>query len=293
MIPAIGDAAVFPFPPDGNTPIRMTRSWLTDILSAEDDTEVRIATRDQPVRRMAFTAAFTDAREAGAFRALWYAAAQPLRFLVPLWREQAEPTGIAGAVIMCDTTLRRFVEGERAILWMWTGTEIVWEVVDIVTVTDTDITVADPVTTDFIIGATYCYPLMAAWLEPPTLDLRGYTADVCPLVFHEELPAIAGIDSAITGVVTPDVDTVTIYSVEGVQPYARRESTLLVKARDADGVALVDPDAAWSIDVVDANLILVPSIDRQMARLKVLPGAPSPAFVTATVGGVDAVVQVT
>jgi hypothetical protein len=295
-MPALGAPAVFALPPDGNTPIKVARTWLTDIQRADDGTETRSATRDQPVRRMSFTTVFGNAMDAGQFRALWYAATQPLRFFVPLWREQSIPTAIAGTTITVDTTLRRFVTGTNAaILWMLDGDEIVYEVVDVESVDDGSLTTADPVATEFVIGATFCYPLMIGWLDPPTADLRGYTADVMPVVFHEELPAIAGIDPDVLGAIaSPVVASVSVYVVAGgisLNPYRRFDGVILVKAKDADNIAITD-DVTWALDVVDANAILTPSIDQQSARFTIWPDAPLTIHASATVGGVTASVQV-
>lgn len=288
-MPALGDAAVFPFPPDGGTPVRVARTWLTDVNVADDGSETRIATRDYPARRMAYTAVFADARDAGDFRALWYAAAQPLRFLVPLWREQSQPTAIAGSTITCDTSDRRFVAGERAILWQEYGDEILWEVVEIEAVDDESVTTVDPVEETFTIGAVYCFPLMAAWLEPPTIELRGYI-EILPLVFHEELPKIAGIDPDVEGEVTPEVESVVVHLVHGNNPYPPTFAVYVVRATDVDGMPITDPDALWALSPPDALVTLTPSIDRQSARIDVAADhAPAIPAVQCTVGGVTGV----
>lgn len=288
-MPALGDAAVFPFPPDGNTRTRVARILLTDIQTADDGTETRIVTRDAPTRRMSFTAVFGNATEAGAFRALWYAAPQALRFLVPLWREQAEPSEIAGNVVTCDTTNRRFVVGARAaILWQEQAGEIVYEVVDVDAVDDDALTLADDVETDFAIGQVFCYPLMGAWLEPPTITERSYV-DVVPLVFHEELPGIAGIDPAVEGLQTPTVASVSIWNVHGNNPYNPSQRIYVLRAVDADGMPIVDPTATWTLSASDPGRVITPSLDGQSARLDVASEWLTGAFsIEATVGGVTA-----
>jgi hypothetical protein len=290
-MPTLGAPTVFPIPPDGGTAIKFARTWLTDVLAANDGTEVRLATRDAPIRRMEFSAVFGNAREAGQFRSLWYAATQPLRFLVPLWREASVPSALAGAVVTTDTTNRRFVTGANAaILWQ---DEQTWEVLQVDAFNATSVTAHVPVTGTYVIGAVLVIPLMAAWLEPPSIDERGYAESV-PLVFHEELPKIAGIDSTVVGLVTPAVSTLSIYPVGGgINPYPNREMIFVAKAKDADGVPIVDPSATWALDVSDPNLILVPGVDRQSALVRVLSGAPGGKHVTVTVGTTTASYQVT
>lgn len=269
-MPTLAPATVFPLPPDGATPIKVARTWLTDIQRADDGTETRVAVRDEPVRRMEFTAVFGNATEAGKFRSLWYTAQQPLRFLVPLWRELSTPTAIAGAVITTDTTDRRFLTGTNAaILWQDDGESITWEVVDVDSFDDGSIMCSSAPTTPFTIGAVFCLPLMPAWLEPPTVDERGYF-EVVPLVFVEELPDIAGIDDTIDGEVTPVVSTIHLYLVGGglssgnTPEFAVRRAVTL----DEDGQRVTDPSLVWALSVSDPALRLRVAPDKQSARVE-------------------------
>jgi hypothetical protein len=292
---ALAPATVFPLPPDGATPIKVARTWLTDIQRADDGTETRVAVRDAPVRRMEFTAVFGNATEAGKFRSLWYTAAQPLRFLVPLWRELSTPSAIAGAVITTDTTNRRFVTGTNAaILWQIIDDEIVWEVVDVQSFDDDSITCTTAPTTPFTIGAVYVLPLMAAWLEPPTVDERGY-AEVVPLVFVEELPKIAGIDDTVDGEVTPVVSTIQLYLVGGGLSGGHTPEFTVLRAvtLDGDGQRVTDPSLAWALDISDPALRLRVAAGRQTARVEYDGGLSSGHTLTVTSGATSVVRSVT
>ena len=295
-MPVLADAAVFPLPPDGNTPIKVARSWLTDVQRADDGTETRVAVRDGPVRRMEFTAVFADSIDAGAFRALWYAAAQPLRFIVPLWRELSTPSAIAGAVITTDTTNRRFFTGAKAaILWQLIDYELTYEVVDVDSFDDASITCVDAPTTEFTIGAVYCLPLMPAWLEPPTIEERGYV-EVVPLVFVEELPEIGGIDVTVDGEVTPVVSSMTLYLVGGNlsgghTPIAG--TILRAVTRDEDEQRVTDPALTWALDISDPALRLRVAPDRQSGRIDYDGGLSSGHTLTVTSGATSVSVPVT
>jgi hypothetical protein len=282
---ALAAPAVFILPPGGPDPIRVARTWATDIQIADDGSETRIATRDLPTRRQSFSAVFENARDAGVFRSMWYAALQPLRFQVPLWRERADPTAIAGDTVTCDTTDRRFVEGQEAILWQFVDDEIAWETFTIQTVTSSTVVATAPFSGAYQIGAVICLPAMNAWLDPPTINEQSYS-EVVPLVFREELPVIAGIDPSVTGAFTPVIDSISLFNVWALNGQPGHDNTIIVDARDADNMPIIDVNATWSLSSSDPTLELHIAIGKQAARVR-NNGALSPTL-TVTVLGVSA-----
>lgn len=286
--------------PDGKTPIKLSREWLTDVMDASDDTEVRHAVREAPVRILEYTALAMDNTEGGRWRSLWWGGSDPddvieepeddtddpLRYLVPLWPKWAEPTEIDGNDIAVEN-IGQFVAGAKAVLWV---DETTWEVVEIDTASETGITTVDPVVGDFLIGAVKLIPLMVAWLEPVQLTEENDEIESIPLVFIEEFQGIAGIDLSVTGETDPGIDSLYIYVLDAKSPYGPQRFNVIAVAKDADGVTIPNIRVMWSMDVGDA--ILIPAPDGVSASVGIFIGAENTQVVKAEVGAVSTTKQV-
>lgn len=294
-IPAIGDATLFPVAPDGQFPVTLEEEWLTDVQPAASGAEVRVACRSVGVRTLTFTAAFLLSAELLAFRDRWLNAAQPLRFAVPVWPEFAGVTGIAGAVVSCDTTNRDFVAGGLAMLYYADpiGTDDRFELVTVESFDETSVTLADPpaetfpIYSDASLSPSAIIPVMTAWLDPPTVEELMVSAERMALTFREELPAIAGIDATIVEAVTPVAAAITVAFLVTNNGFERNQILARATVTDAAGVQIPCAPITWDVTPApptDPYARLTVSPDEQTARLELDYGANANHTLTATSG---------
>lgn len=149
--------------------------WLTDVLTADDDSEQRISLRSKPRRTLEFTAKAQRSREAALLGDLiWGRQAQPLGF--PVW---PDALWIGATVSSGDTSLsvdtslggvvnREFVASGFVGLWRDPFT---WEVRTISSVTPPGTIAIDALENDWPLG-TAVFPVTVAMLRPEIQQRR-------------------------------------------------------------------------------------------------------------------------
>jgi hypothetical protein len=173
-------------------------------------------------------------------------ATERLRYTVPVWPMASPPTAYSSSTdITTDTVGRGFVIGQTALLWT---SETNFEVVTVDALSDTHITTHVPVVGTFPVGLAIVVPLMNAWLDPPTIDQRMQRAEAVPLVFREELPAVAGIDPSVGAAVTPTPASISVVQIKSGSPWAGRQfDDREVYIFDAAGQRILDPPLVWTV----------------------------------------------
>lgn len=246
----LAEPTLFPIPPDGAFPITLSRAWLTDIQRPRAGKEVRLSLRDRPARRLEYKSTLAESIEIRQFMALWLAAAELLRFDVPVWPDDTDATAFPDDhTISCDTRWREFIAGEQAIIW-WD--ETTYELVTIDTVDDDQLTTVDPIVGDwaaYLPAPLLVAPVMTAWLVPPTKEQRTPVVEHVTLVFDEELPGVAGIDPLVGESVTPDVDEIVFEIIDngGTGDPGLRYFTINLFAFDAARMRIREPAVAWVV----------------------------------------------
>jgi len=250
------DATLFTIPPDAGFPIRTRRSWRTDVLTPRKGKENRAALANAPLRRIEYTARRLDDVQLAEFRALWLAAAERLRFLVPLWPDSAEPSAIPDThTITVDTTNRDFEAGGYALLTLLSPrddvAELVCELVTIDTLDDGSITTADDFDAAWLtypIGAVRVIPIMRAWMDPPTQDQLTSVAQDIPLAFTEEFTGVAGLDPDVgAGVVATAATVALVLDETGDGHDAKRFYTWTAFVFNAEGQEIPGAPIVWAV----------------------------------------------
>jgi hypothetical protein len=247
MATTLAAATPFPIPPDGESTVMLSRAWLTNVQTTESGAEVRAGLRSVPRRTLTYTALFENAQLAGQFKALWANATERLRFLVPLWPRYAVPEAFPDtSTISGDFADRGFVAGDgMAMLWQ---SETEFELLDVETVADDELTLSTPIAGDYVLGAVRVLPVMPAWLEPPTLAQLTVEAEQLPVSFTEELPGIVGIDPDVGAPDTPVVDSLMARRIVESSPWGPEKSFgVRVTAFDAAGMPIPKPALAWTL----------------------------------------------
>jgi hypothetical protein len=240
-------ATPFPIPPDGESTVTLSRAWLTNVQSTESGAEVRAGLRTVPRRTLTYTALFENAQLAGQFRALWANAAERLRFVVPLWPRYAVPEAFPDtSTISGDFADRGFVAGDgMAMLWQ---SETEFELLDVETVADDELTLSTPIAGDFALGAVRVLPVITAWLEPPTLAQLTVVAEQLPVAFTEELPGIVGIDPDVGDPESPIADAISVERVVESSPWGPQKFMgVRVTVFDAAGMPIPSAPLTWTI----------------------------------------------
>lgn len=294
----LADATLFPIPPNAEFPVTLSRAWLTDVQRTQSGKEVRQAIRSRAARRLEYTASLYRVRRLEGFRNLWLAAAELLRFLVPLWPEYTIATAFPDSTtITADTTFRDFVDGEQALLWRNQQDAETYELVTIATLTDGGITTEDPISgawATYPAGSVRLIPVIGAWLVPPTKEQLMPTAADVPLVFDEELPGVAGIDPTVGDAVTPPGATISL-ELEGDSGYAGlRYFTLTALVKDTSGQPISEPNIVWTVVATGTMPVTDPGfrdsfpMNGQQCHVEYEGDADVSFLVTATYGAISA-----
>jgi hypothetical protein len=223
------------------------------------------------------------------FRALWLSAAQPLRFVVPLWQRAATPTAIGPTTIAGDFRGRGFITGPAAaFLWL---SEREFELVDVDTVSDDSIELLEAPVGEYAPGATLLVPALNAWLDPPVVDLLGPDSERVPLIFREEMRGVAGIDPTIGLAGVPLVSSVAVTQrARGSSWAGRKFVTFQATAIDEAGFVIPDIPITWNVATTaspaDNVRTLLPYDGRQL-HIAYDAGTATYFHVYATAGGVD------
>lgn len=164
----------WPFAPNWSQPMSETLDWLTDVIVAYNGDEQRRVIRSKPRCMFEYTSSLTNKNSSICANLLW--GNQNRAWGLPLWFDRSTLTSIASASsysIATITANKNFVVGGYAILITDTMT---YEVVEIVSVTSSSITVVSPLTATWAAG-TNIYPLVVAKM-PTSVTSRKLTDSV-------------------------------------------------------------------------------------------------------------------
>lgn len=150
----------FTISPDWAQGIDDVPSWLTDVMTAYDDTEQRMSLRVFPNRSVSYVAMALDEREAGLMDSLLWAW-QSRSFGVPLWMDRGLMSADAPAgslVIACDTTNMTLVDNVDTVI-LFTDA-FTWFASPVVAHTSTSITLGTPTDKDFAAADSTVIPVV-------------------------------------------------------------------------------------------------------------------------------------
>lgn len=255
---------VFSVAPDWENGIEESIEYLTNVLTAYDDSEQRRALRTQPRRGLKFTALALDARSAAGMEALVWGW-QHLPYGVPFWQDsQPLRTAIeAGAFVLdVDTTLRLFAPGGILVLWK---DEFTFEALTISDLDDDSITLSAPTQFAWDAGAgTRVVPvflgrlansiqLQRLWSQGDSLDVEfsGEALQVAPTP-TELLTQFKGFD----------VLEVAPNWVDGLNRTYKRSIVVMdsltgtITVDDKGGTPIVSHDMPWWVDTHTGATIL-------------------------------------
>lgn len=135
----IADPALFPFEPNMGEPVTETLKYVTDIISAENDSEQRISLRVRPGITVSWNVLGLNAGEAGRLAGLLYTNVNN-RWYVPLWYSRRVITAVAGGVYTVDETVGAVFEvGGLALVWKQSD---IWDVKVVTAVGPTSVTLS-------------------------------------------------------------------------------------------------------------------------------------------------------
>lgn len=125
---------VFAFAPNWADNVTEQLSWLTDVMTAVDGTEQRVALRSLPRRTISYSlfAEGTDAARLDGVLWSW----QSRTFALPVWidaQRLTSPVSVGDTAISIDTTERDYRDGGLVVLISSPGT---YEAIEIATVSD-------------------------------------------------------------------------------------------------------------------------------------------------------------
>lgn len=146
-----GELALLPY--QAEVPVREKLEWLTDVLQAYDGSEQRLQSRTKPRQTLEYNVPLQYWKKATAFNTLYGAIRKD--WAVPVWTEAQAVGDITGGqnTIDCDTLVHDLRADSLAMLFSLDGS---YEIVEIESITATDVTIYGP-------GAT---SRLGAWLIP-------------------------------------------------------------------------------------------------------------------------------
>ncbi len=272
---------LFPFQPDGQSNPHLSYEFLTDVMISSRDKEIRQALRETPLRRYSYGISLENAAAVADFRQVWYSPTQMLRYLVPIWSEGHLITNIASDLISGDFSLTEIKNGDLALVYDREGHA---EVVTVTDVSDSVITLEDPVVGTYPIGLAKIAPIMVGWITPPTFESQSAESDRLDVAFIEEFQGIAGIDTTLTEKVAAVPAHIVLYFLEYIQPYLPQFVIAGAWVFDENWAKLPGIQITWTaITEASVPVVVQPSIDTQTCRVDV----PDSTFVTATVGSLS------
>lgn len=244
-----GTPSVLPFAPEASGPIiKVGRQWLTDIQPSRAATEVRVNLRDTAQRLLEYTVARAEPADLASFWLQWLTSVTPLRFKVPLWSDRASLTATvaSGATTLSVlTTDYDFAANQDAIIWQ---NENSYEIVRIATVATSSLVLSTAVTGTWALTAKV-YPVLTCWVDPPTAPRTTPILEEFEIVAREELPGIAGVDTAVGTETTATVSAVSLYAIDAdsLFTYSPNEITVRALVVDANGISLDNASVTWSV----------------------------------------------
>lgn len=270
----IAAPSIFPFRHDWGVPFAVTRTWKTDIQTADQGNEIRVSLRSTPNISVKMQVITPDERNAGRLLATWRTATQPLRYYAPLWCDASDLTAdvTAGdAIVSVDTTTRPFFSlGPDGIGYaMLFRDEAHAEVVSFDELDDSLILLTAGTVNGYSATNTRVIPCRIMYLSVP-IDVAWLGARVvsAPLSFVEEkAQAGYGLDDSPA---TPVADSIEIYlhshgsSGHGGQVGNPRLYYAEAVVLDAGGIPVPDAPVAWSST---GTIDVIPTPDGHKARI--------------------------
>jgi hypothetical protein len=166
---------VFSFAPDWSDGLREKIGYLTDVITAYDDTEQRVQLRGVPSRGVAFRVLTVDGRDSAALDSLVWGW-QHRVYGVPVWqdiRPLNAPISVGGQTISVSTTDREFEVGGLCLVWRDVYD---WEAFTIQSLTSSQITTVAKAQKSFQTQGTYVLPMRLGRLED-VLQLAHLSSD--------------------------------------------------------------------------------------------------------------------
>lgn len=267
---------VFSVEPDWENGVEESIEYLTNVLTAYNDSEQRRALRTQPRRGLKFTAQALDARSAAGMEALVWGW-QHLPYGVPFWQD-AQPLRTAispGAVVLdVDTTLRLFAPGGILVLFK---DEFTFEALTIADMDDGSITLSAPTQFAWDAGAgTKVVPvflgrlansieLQRLWSQADSLDVEftGEALQVSPAP-TESLTQFKGFD----------VLEVAPNWIDGLNRTYKRSTVVMdsltgtITVDDKGGTPIISHDMPWWVDTHTGAAILRAFLFARLGRFR-------------------------
>jgi hypothetical protein len=135
---------LFPFDPNGDTPVEDTWTFPTVVLKSQDGHEWRQAQRTRPLLTTSWQALAVDMGEAQAMAARLFGA-NGNNFGVPLWSSRRQLTDVAVGVYEFDDTNTMFNVVTYALVWR---SAMLYDVMDMVSIGSNQVTLSG--TTTFV-----------------------------------------------------------------------------------------------------------------------------------------------
>jgi hypothetical protein len=154
---------------DAPTYWRETLAWMTNVITADNDTEQRSSLRNKPRRTIEYTAKAVNAREAALLGNLVWGN-QPTLMGIPVWADVCTltaPIAAAATAATLDTTYGGTVDREfvaAGYVGFWTD-PFTWEIQTLSSVTPPG-SIAMSATTDAWPAGTSVFPVTLGYLNP-------------------------------------------------------------------------------------------------------------------------------
>jgi hypothetical protein len=111
---------LFPFEPDGGDPVEETITYITNVITGQDDTEQRIGLRQRPSIGLKWKVSAADRGEASRLMArIW--SERNNYWLVPHWPSKQRVTSIVGTVYHFASDTGLFALADSVLVWRSTS----------------------------------------------------------------------------------------------------------------------------------------------------------------------------
>ncbi len=286
---------LFPFRHDWGQPCKVTREWATDILTAEDGSETRVALRANPNIALSMQLLWPTEMGAGRLLAQWRQAARPLRYFAPLWCDATDLTvavTAGDAIVQLDTTTRPLFglsPSGIGYAMLWRSEEFA-EVVSYHELDDSLIVLDAGTAKSYAVAGTRVIPVRPMWLTLPVTVtwLSGRIASVGVSFVDQREQAGLGLDGTAAAA-TPASIAVFAHSdnwVSAAAAVAVFPFFVFLEAMpfDALGVPLPFAPVTWTSN---ADVEITPSTNPRFVRAFKSSGAVGSGLATAHAGSVS------
>lgn len=268
---------VWTFWPNWDDGILERLEWLTDVLASGTGVEQRISRRLTP--RRSFETSYLLAGDNRRYFDNVLASAGATSFLYPLHHDVAKTTAPAAAgssFIAMDTRFREFVNGGYGIVRAGGMDSMVYEVVDIQTVTDTGLQLTSNLVKDWPAGSRI-YPARSAVIDGDpsvTKQTDDFVSMNLRFLINEANPYESGsVPVAYNGV--PILDMRPDESEDLTHTYTRLLETLdnttgIPRRFDLAGVQFATQQYRWAVIGIENNALLRRTLYRMRGKAEAI-----------------------